>query len=314
MAQKAPAFATVKRLFALSGNRCAFPKCTAALVQEGTIVGQVCHIKAVNPDGPRYDTGQSDEERHGFENLILLCGPHHKVIDDDEVAYTVQRIRDMKSAHEARGGNMQDAEAIEGATLLLSINQSGGITANSVHAHTINFTQAAEPQSDGTRVATARAYFAPELARVLTRQIYILDRAVANFICTSTGTARPNDSWALLKPAQPLLFPNAPEFHHLSAADATALIRFYDSLQGIADTLNGWIDHQSMDDANAWNVLMQSVQSNVAHGQAALRQFCPDEPYSPIMPAAGNLLRQAERATTGAKSALRAHLVRHGVA
>src|SRR5258708_28461125 len=133
---KGPRLRTVKRLFAVSANRCAFPKCKAELVCEGTIVGQICHIKADKPDGPRYDAGQSDEERHGFENLILMCAAHHKVIDDDEEAYTVQRLTGMKTSHEASAAGMSDDEATKGATLLLSYNQSGGITAHSVHAHT----------------------------------------------------------------------------------------------------------------------------------------------------------------------------------
>ena len=102
MARKGqPATATVKRLFALSSNRCAFPKCTAALVVEGVVTGEICHIKAASPDGPRYDTNQSDEERHGFDNLLLMCPAHHKVIDDDDEAYTVERLHDLKQRHES---------------------------------------------------------------------------------------------------------------------------------------------------------------------------------------------------------------------
>jgi hypothetical protein len=311
---KAPRLGTVKRLFAVSENRCAFPKCKAELVCQGTVVGKICHIKADKPNGPRYDAGQSDEERHGFDNLILMCGTHHTVIDDDEEAYTVQRLTDMKTAHEASAANMSDDQASHGATLLLSYNQSGGITAQSVHAHTINLHSPAVPTTDAAQAAAARGYFAPELARILGRQIQILDRAVVNFICTSTRTPRPGDSWASLKPSQPILYPDAAEFQNLSTADATALIEFYDSLQGIAETVNGWIDSQSMEDVNGWNVLMQSVQHNLTLGQIAVQRFCPDKPFSPIMPASGTLFERAERSKSGAQQALKAHLARHGVA
>ena len=60
-----PSQATIKRLFAHSGNRCAFPRCMEVLVEEGTVVGKVCHIKAANPKGPRYDPQQTTAERHG---------------------------------------------------------------------------------------------------------------------------------------------------------------------------------------------------------------------------------------------------------
>jgi hypothetical protein len=80
-ASKGPSERTIKRLFALSGNRCAFPRCQTALIQGDTVVGQVCHIKAANPGGSRYDAQQTNAERHSFENLILMCGTHHTVID-----------------------------------------------------------------------------------------------------------------------------------------------------------------------------------------------------------------------------------------
>src|SRR5262245_37125205 len=101
---KEPSRPTVKRLFAVSGNRCAFPKCPTPLVdpQSGSIVGEVCHIKGDKPGAARYDPNQSSEDRHGFDNLLLLCNVHHKVIDDDEAAYTVERLVEMKKDHETR--------------------------------------------------------------------------------------------------------------------------------------------------------------------------------------------------------------------
>src|SRR5687768_11697745 len=67
-----PTVSTIKRLFALSANRCAFPKCGCPIVEEtGTVTGIICHIKARSKGGPRYDSKQSDEERHAYPNLIL---------------------------------------------------------------------------------------------------------------------------------------------------------------------------------------------------------------------------------------------------
>jgi hypothetical protein len=134
---------TIKRLFALSGNRCAFPRCTTALIQGDTVVGQICHIKAAKPGGPRYDDQQTDAERHAFANLILMCGTHHTVIDDDEEAYTVQRLLKPKAEHEKGAAQIDDRFAEHAAQLLIkqtvsSANQSGGITAHTVNADTIN--------------------------------------------------------------------------------------------------------------------------------------------------------------------------------
>ncbi|MEH2216125.1 MAG: HNH endonuclease [Nostoc sp.] len=103
---KTPRDSTIRRLFALSMNRCAFPSCTNAIIDSSTnnniILGEVCHICAQNPGGLRYNAQQTSEERHSFENLILLCKNHHKVIDAKENLhkYTVEYLTCIKADHE----------------------------------------------------------------------------------------------------------------------------------------------------------------------------------------------------------------------
>jgi hypothetical protein len=93
---------TIKKLFALSGNQCAFPNCPHELVDiKGNILGQICHIEAANPGGERYNPNQTDDQRAAFENLILLCGHHHIVTNDFEY-YPVEVLKQMKVEHEAR--------------------------------------------------------------------------------------------------------------------------------------------------------------------------------------------------------------------
>jgi hypothetical protein len=43
-----PTERTIERLFAVSGNQCAFPGCTANLVIGDTVTAEICHIKAQN--------------------------------------------------------------------------------------------------------------------------------------------------------------------------------------------------------------------------------------------------------------------------
>jgi len=144
-----PTTATIKRLFALSGNRCAFPKCASTLVDGKKVVGKICHIKARNADGLRFDPNQTPEKRHGYDNLILLCGRHHDVIDDDEEAYTAEHLHRLKAKHEQNAVELPDDEAEQGAKLLLldqsvsSINQSGGVTAHTINIH--NFSPSQPP-------------------------------------------------------------------------------------------------------------------------------------------------------------------------
>lgn len=148
-----PSTATVKRLFAQSGNKCAFPRCPSPIIAGKTIVGEICHITAQRVGGPRYDPEQTATARHAYENLILLCSNHHVVVDDDPEAYTVDRLIKMKSDHEQRT-SLLSGEQIESVSqeirLLIdqsvtALNQSGGITAHTVNIH-VN-TAALEPKS-----------------------------------------------------------------------------------------------------------------------------------------------------------------------
>ncbi len=153
-----PPDAVIKQLFALSGNRCAYPKCTAAIVEGDSVIGEICHIRAVSPNGPRHDPHQSAVDRHGYDNLILLCANHHKVVDDDPEAFTVERLLKMKVHHASRAAVLPAGEVAHGARLLInqsvaSANQVGGITAHTVnqtfniHAPGTHTDQAAERAS-----------------------------------------------------------------------------------------------------------------------------------------------------------------------
>ena len=101
MARLDPTIKTVKKLFALSGNICAFPSCQTKMVDEnGNVLGQICHIEAAETNGERYNTNQNDEERRSFDNLILLCANDH-VVTNDVTTYTVPVLQKMKKDHES---------------------------------------------------------------------------------------------------------------------------------------------------------------------------------------------------------------------
>ena len=101
MARLAPTLKTLKALFARSGNQCAFPDCSQALVNhKNQFIGQLCHIETAMPGGSRYNERQTDEERRRYENLLLLCYPHHIETNDcDE--FPVEKLREIKQAHES---------------------------------------------------------------------------------------------------------------------------------------------------------------------------------------------------------------------
>ena len=154
MAASGPGITDIKLLFARSGNRCAFPKCRAPMAVNETLTGEVCHIKGARPGSARYDPGQADVERHAYANLVLMCPTHHTVIDDDEEAYTVDRLCKVKAAHEAQSAPIPDAEAATVAEAFVqsvtNIGQSGGLSAHTVNASTITV-QSAPSTSHLTR-------------------------------------------------------------------------------------------------------------------------------------------------------------------
>lgn len=172
-----PKPATIKRLFAHSGNRCAFPRCTADIVQGTAIVGEICHIKARAAGGPRYDAQQSPEDRHGYENIILLCANHHSVIDDDPEAYTVDRLVKMKTEHAQRAASMPDAFVDQGALLLVdqsitAMNQSGGITAHTININLGGASQALESAGAPSSLERNHKPYAEDLKRIVRQLIH----------------------------------------------------------------------------------------------------------------------------------------------
>lgn len=92
----------IRRLFANSGNVCAFPDCKQQLIDEdGEFVGQICHIEAAGDKGQRFNEKQNDEDRRSYDNLILLCYPHH-IKTNNVLAYPPNVLREIKANHEKK--------------------------------------------------------------------------------------------------------------------------------------------------------------------------------------------------------------------
>src|SRR5260370_15183691 len=89
-----------------SGNRCAFQDCRRRLTAEDSppdravILGEIAHIVAESPHGPRGESPLLLAERNRDENLILLCNVHHQLIDDQPQTYKTERLKQMKQDHE----------------------------------------------------------------------------------------------------------------------------------------------------------------------------------------------------------------------
>ncbi len=94
---------TVKKLYARSGNKCAFPECQQPLFPDDNSenISEICHIEAAEEGGQRYNPDSNDIYRRSYENLILLCPNHHK-ITDDESQYPVEKLKQMNQEHERK--------------------------------------------------------------------------------------------------------------------------------------------------------------------------------------------------------------------
>ncbi len=101
-----PKPSTLRKLFLLSGNRCAFrgrvedERCARELLIEDTITGQICHISAESKGGPRWDENLNDEDRRSFGNLMLMCGDHHKLVDTQVSDFQPDMLLRWKEEHE----------------------------------------------------------------------------------------------------------------------------------------------------------------------------------------------------------------------
>jgi hypothetical protein len=98
-----PKPATLRGLYLLSGNVCAFPNCPIVMIDmNGTMIGEVCHIEAAEEGGPRFNSKMTNEGRRKQENLFLLCPTHHRAVDATPKTYTVAKLQSMKKAHEKK--------------------------------------------------------------------------------------------------------------------------------------------------------------------------------------------------------------------
>lgn len=90
-----------------SQGRCYWPGCTEPVLRsvngQHKIALEIAHIRAANVGGPRYVKTMTQEERDAFENLIFLCGLHHKTIDEPggADAYPIKTLQEWKTDRES---------------------------------------------------------------------------------------------------------------------------------------------------------------------------------------------------------------------
>lgn len=96
-----------RSLYALAAGRCEFRGCRKFLLRHGVTgqegnFGQKAHIHAFGDRGPRALPRKSATKVNTLDNLMLLCGGCHKLVDGDEATYTADLLREFKREHEER--------------------------------------------------------------------------------------------------------------------------------------------------------------------------------------------------------------------
>ncbi|MFE4417697.1 HNH endonuclease [Streptomyces sp. NPDC056817] len=104
---------TRKILWVQAGGLCAI--CKEQVITSGTasddpsVFGEEAHIVARSEGGPRAG-GLAEDLINHHTNLILLCSKDHKRVDDQPNHFTVERLRLIKSEHEAWVRSVVDAD------------------------------------------------------------------------------------------------------------------------------------------------------------------------------------------------------------
>ncbi|MEU6540984.1 HNH endonuclease signature motif containing protein [Streptomyces sp. NPDC047000] len=100
--------ATIAALMTLARGGCYWPDCNVPTIRmingKPRLNLEIAHIRAFEEGGKRYDPTLTVRERNNFDNLILLCNPHHEEIDGpDSDQYPVNLLEGWKDAREAHG-------------------------------------------------------------------------------------------------------------------------------------------------------------------------------------------------------------------
>ncbi|WP_145129349.1 hypothetical protein [Pseudomonas sp. URMO17WK12:I11] len=166
-------------------------------------------------------------------------------------------------------------------------------------------------EAQAKRETDAVAALAPELQRTIERAQYILDRAVANFICESSmNGAKTNDLQTDFWPYLPVLYPGSPLMRDLSGEKAIALIRYYDSLNELTNFVDDWWGREGQLAVNVFNGLMHAVEKSIRLGLVCVGEFDLEARFPPPYESWGTLTSRIEKSLESATKSRQHHLER----
>jgi hypothetical protein len=66
---------------------------------DGTALLEVASINAFSPSGSRYSPTLTQSQLHSYENVLLLCSLHHRLVDDPNSTYSADDLRRIRQSH-----------------------------------------------------------------------------------------------------------------------------------------------------------------------------------------------------------------------
>jgi hypothetical protein len=92
---------TIKRLFSMSGQYCAFPACNISIFEnvgeETVLIGEIAHIESSSDIGPRANPALTERQRDSYANLVVLCPTHHTLVDKADSSFSVSELQLWKA-------------------------------------------------------------------------------------------------------------------------------------------------------------------------------------------------------------------------
>jgi CBASS immunity sensor of nucleotide second messenger signals/HNH endonuclease len=118
-------------LWVRAGGRCEFDGCNEYLFRhhvtlEAVNLGELAHIVAFSPEGPRGKDGDRPEQINDPSNLMLLCPRCHKLIDTTGSKYSRSLLQRHKKEHEDRIFRLTEAKPERKTTVLQLLAKVGG--------------------------------------------------------------------------------------------------------------------------------------------------------------------------------------------
>ncbi|MDD5021925.1 MAG: HNH endonuclease signature motif containing protein [Endomicrobiaceae bacterium] len=112
----------IKKLWGLSAGRCNYPSCTNKCIDlldisNPTILGEMAHVIAESPKGPR---GIAKGGDNTYLNLILLCPHHHNMIDKAPKKFPANLLYKWKENHERKVRKALDVKKFANKNKLFS--------------------------------------------------------------------------------------------------------------------------------------------------------------------------------------------------